>query len=152
MIGSEPLAEVMMKSSDERLLCTSRDDVDRQSCIRDALHEFLHTLEDRSLRHCMEDVALHSIHLFGFLIRDVDAFLFLDEHLYGVEATRTLCGIGVVSCHVDTELCHGLLPGDSMMRHGVVEHAVHIEKHGLGVELYPKGRVIRVDGLFDIHH
>ena len=102
--------------------------------------------------HVVEDVALHRVHLHGLLVGYVDALLPFDEHLHGVESACSLCGVRVVGRHVDAESRHCLLPGYGMVGHGVVEHAVHIEKHGLRAEDRPRGRVIVGDGFLYVHH
>jgi sodium-dependent dicarboxylate transporter 2/3/5 len=50
----------------------------------------------------------------------------------GIHATGSLSGVCIVGSRVDAKLSHALLPCYGMVRHGVVEHPVHVEKHGFG--------------------
>ena len=42
--------------------------------------------------------------------------------------------IGFFFGHGKTVVTHRLMPGTGMVRHGVVEHAIHVEEHGFGSE------------------
>ncbi|CUQ56616.1 Uncharacterised protein [Segatella copri] len=85
----------------------------------------------------MEYFGLHIIHLLCFVQRDVDALLLLHHHLDGVNASGSFGGISIGCSHVDIKLFHRFLPCHSMIWHTVVQHAVHIKKHGFRVE-FPK--------------
>ena len=82
----------------------------------------------------MKNATLLIIHTLGFGFVDLASQLLAYHHTDGVHTAGPLGGIGIVGCHVNAELCHALLPGNGVIGHGVVEHAVHIEKHGFGVK------------------
>ena len=80
----------------------------------------------------MENLRLHIVHSLRFRFVDILSKLALYHDPYRIDATSAFCGIGIVGCHVDAEASHRLLPGNSMIGHGVVEHTVHVEKYGFG--------------------
>ena len=94
----------------------------------DSLHERLHTWEDRSLTHIVEDTRLLVVHLLCLFQRDLLVLLQKEEMSDGVNAACPFCGVSVSCRHRDAKLRHRLLPGNSVMGHGVVKDTVHIEQ------------------------
>ena len=97
-------------------------------------HKFLYSWHDGSLGHLMEDTALLVIHPLCLSLFNLTTLLFQHHHTDGIHTPRTFCGIGIVGCHLNAKLLHALLPGDSMIRHGVIQHSIHIKEHGLEVD------------------
>ncbi len=126
--------EIPFKTLYQWQLSTTSHDAALDACSMYLLHQLEDARHEWCLRETMEDTALLIIHTLGFGFVDL-ASLLLEYHLSdGIYATSPLSGIGIVGCHVDTELSHALLPGNGMIGHGVIEDAVHIEKHGFGAE------------------
>ena len=129
------VSEVLQQPVYQRSLSAAGHHGHAPFALYDARHQLFSSVEDLGLGHLVKQLRLHVIHALGFLQRDVLSLLFLHEPYDGVYASGSLGGVGVSLRHVDAEAGHALSPGDGVMGHAVIEHAVHIEKHGLGAEL-----------------
>ena len=134
MVLVKEFAEVVEKSVEERALSAAGDHTDGHATLAYLPHERFHPIEDAGIGHLMEQVCLHVVHLLCLLERDVVSLLCLHHHADGVDATSTLGGIGIVGSHGNVKLRHGLLPGTCVVRHGIIENAIHVEKHSFGLE------------------
>ena len=126
--------EVFEDTTDERFLSAARDDTNLDAVVVDLLHEGNDTGHDRGLGEFVEDATLDIVHTLGLSLVDLPQLLSHDHLPDGVYASGPFGGIGIIGGHPDTELCHRLLPGNGVVRHGVVEYAVHVKEHGFGAE------------------
>ena len=128
MLTDEIVTEIHQQLINERTLATARHYVDAHPRRMDSLHEWLYTGEDRRFTHLVEDTRFLVVHLLRLFQRDLLVLLQEEEVTNGVNAACTFCGVGVGSRHRDTKLRHRLLPGNSMMGHGVVKDTIHIKQ------------------------
>ena len=82
----------------------------------------------------MEDLCLYIVHALGLGLVDDTVLLSLHHLTDRVDTTGSLSGVGIIGRHLQTALSHRFLPGNRVVGHRVVEHAVHVEKHGFGAE------------------
>ena len=137
--------EIPFKTLYQWQLSAACNDAALDACSMYLLHEVEDTWHEWCLRETMENVTLLIIHTLCLSLVDLTTLLLEYHETDGIYPTRSLSGIGIVGCHVDSgigivgchvdaELSHALLPGNGMIGHGVIEDAVHIEKHGFGAE------------------
>ena len=128
----DKLAEVVDQTLKKRTLSAARNDADAHASLLYLAHDVEHPIEDRSRRHVVKDVGFDLVHALSLVERYVPTLLLLDKPHDGVDTPRTFGGVRVGCRHAYAKLRHRLLPCHSMAGHRVVEHAVHIKKHGLG--------------------
>ena len=143
--------EVIKQSADQGLLSGTRDDADRQARCPDLTHQIGHSVEDRSRGHLMEKLRLQVVHLLCLGLGEQLSLLLTGEHADRVNAFHPLGGVCVSGSHVNPERRHGLSPGLDVVGHGVIEHAVHVKKHGFGAEC-AKAVPVKISFYFLLKH
>ena len=134
MVFSQILAKILEQTVDKRTLSATSHHADGQSVSMNLCHQVQYALHHVCLGQRMKLARLLIVHTLGLHLINVASLLSFYHHADGVHTAGSLCGIGIVYCHPDTKRSHGFLPGHGMVRHRVIEHAVHIEKHGFGAK------------------
>ena len=81
-----------------------------------------------------ELLALVFIDAIDQLLAGLHAIFLLIDHGDGIHACAPLVEEGHFTRHGEVELRHGGYPRIGMIGHGVEEHSVHIEEHGLEMD------------------
>ena len=135
MLLVEVFAKIGEQSLDEWSLSAARHHSYCHVGIGYSLHQRDNPVEYLGFGHRVEYASLHVVHLLCFLVCYLSALLSSHHHAYGVHALGSLGGVCVCGSHVDAKSLHRLLPCYCMIGHGVIEYAIHIEKHGFRQEL-----------------
>ena len=82
----------------------------------------------------MEGLGLQLIHCLRFCLSDLTVLLETYHLADGIHTSRSFRLVGIIGRHVDAALAHTLLPGNGMVRHGIIEHAIHVKEHDFGTK------------------
>ena len=128
------IPKVFQYSLYQRTLTTAGNDTYLYTVRLYLSHEVYDSWHNRSFWHLMEDTTLLVIHYLSLCLIDLTTLLFHHHHTDGIYTSCSFSGIGIISSHLDAELSHALLPRNSMIRHRVIEHSIHIKEHGFEVD------------------